>query len=45
MLGFFGEAMNQLATANSVRWHGYLLRLADGHVIRRALEFEVEGKK
>ena len=36
------EAIRQLAMANGVRWYGHLLRREDGHVIRRALEFEVE---
>ena len=29
---------------NSVRWYGHVLRREDGHVGRRALEFEVEGQ-
>ena len=37
------EAIDQLTTANSVRWHGNVLRREDGHVLRRALDFEVEG--
>ena len=36
MLGL-NETMDLLAIANSVRWYG--------HVLRRALEFEVEGQK
>ena len=34
MLGF-NEILDQLTMINSVRWYG--------HVLRRALEFEVEG--
>ena len=30
--------------ANSVRWYGDVLRREDGHVLRRALNFEVEGQ-
>ena len=37
------EAMDQLAMANSVHWYGHVLRREDGHVLRRALDFEVEG--
>ena len=37
------ETIDQLAMANSVRWHGHVLRRKDGHVLRRALDFEVEG--
>ena len=44
MLGF-SETIDQLAMANSVRWYGYVLRGDDGHVLRRALDFEVEGQR
>ena len=37
------ETKDQLAIANSVRWYGHVLRREDGHVLRRALDFEVEG--
>ena len=37
--------MNQLAMENSVRWYGHVLRREDGHVLRRTLDFEVEGEK
>ena len=37
------ETMNQLAVENSVRWYGHVLRKEDGHVLRRALDIEVEG--
>ena len=33
----FNEAIDQLAMADSVYWHG--------HVLRRALDFEVEGQR
>ena len=34
-----------MAKANGVRWHGHVLRRDDGHVLRKALEFEVKGKR
>ena len=30
---------------NGVRWYGHVLRRDDGHVLRKALEFEVMGKR
>ena len=39
------KTIDQLAVANKVRWHGRLLRREDGHVLRRALYFEVEGQR
>ena len=39
------ETTDQLAMANSVHWYGHVLRREDGHVLRRALEFEVEGRR
>ena len=44
MLGL-KETIDQLAMSNSVRWYGYVLRREDGHVLRRALDFEVEGQR
>ena len=44
MLGL-NETIDQLAVANSVRWYGHVLRREDGHVLRRALDFEVEGQR
>ena len=38
------ETIDQLAIANSVHWYGHVLRKYDGHVLRRALDFEVEGQ-
>ena len=43
MLGF-KETIDQLAMANSVHWYGHVLRREDGHVLRRALDIEVEGQ-
>ena len=37
--------MVQMAKANRVRWYGHVLRRDDGHVLRRTLEFEVEGMR
>ena len=39
------ETIDQLATANSVCWYGHVLRREDGHVLIRALYFEVEGQR
>ena len=37
--------MVQMAKANGVRWYWHVLRRDDGHVLRKALEFEVKGKR
>mgnify|MGYP001794872951 CR=1 FL=1 len=34
-----------MAKANGVRWYGHVLRRDDGHVLRKALEFEVKEKR
>ena len=39
------ETIDQLAMASSVRWYGHVLRREDGHVLRRALGFEVQGQR
>ena len=44
MLGLRETAV-QMAKANGVRWYGHVLRRDDGHVLRKALEFEVRGKR
>ena len=44
MLGL-KETIDQLAMANSVRWFGHILRREDGHLLRRALDFEVDGQR
>ena len=44
MLGL-SETMRHLAIANSVCWYGHVLRREGGHVLRRALDFEVEGQR
>ena len=44
MLGL-SETIFHLAMAMSVRWHGHVLKREDGHVLRRRLDYEVEGKR
>ena len=44
MLGL-KETVVQMAKANGVRWYGHVLRRDDGHVLRKAVEFEVKVKK
>ena len=39
------ETVVQMAKVNGVRWYGYVLRRDDGHVLRKALEFKVKGKR
>ena len=39
------ETVLQMAKVNGVRWYGHVLRRDDGHVLRKALEFEVKGKR
>ena len=31
--------------AHSVCWYGHVLRREDGHVLRKTLDFEVEGQR
>ena len=44
MLGL-NEAIDQLSMASSVHWYGHVLRRDDGHILRRALDFEIEGQR
>ena len=44
MLGV-NETMDQFAMANSVRWYGQLLKIEDGNVLRRLLDFELKGPR
>ena len=44
MLGL-KETMDQLAMTNSVRCYGHALRREDGHVLRSALDFEVDSQR
>ena len=39
------ETVVQMAKANGVRLYGHLLRRDDGYVLRKALKFEVKGKR
>ena len=39
------ETIDQLAMASSVCWYDRVLRREDGHVLRRALHFVVEGHR
>ena len=44
MLGL-KETVVQMGKANGVRWYEHVLRSDDGQVLRKALEFEVRGKR
>ena len=44
MLGL-NETVVQMAKANGVRWYRHVLMRDDGVVLRKALEFEVRGKR
>ena len=37
--------MGQLAMTSSVCWYGNVLRREDGHILRRALDIEVDGQR
>ena len=39
------ETVDQLIMANGVRSYGHVLGKEDGHVLRGALETEVEGQR
>ena len=39
------DTLNGLDKASGVRWYGYVLRSDNGDVLRRALDFEVAGKR
>ena len=43
--GFLKETIDQLATANGVRWYGHVLRRDDDSVLRIAVNLEVSGKR
>ena len=44
MLGL-NETTDQWVMESSAHWYGDVLRREDGHVLRRALDFEVEGQR
>ena len=39
------ETMDQLAMENSVCWYGHMVRREDGHILRWALDIEVEDER
>ena len=39
------ETIDQFVMTGSVCWYGFVLRWEDGHVMRRALEFNAEGRR
>ena len=41
----FNETTDQLAMSNSVHWYGHVSWREDGHVLRRALDFQFEGQR
>ena len=43
MLGL-KETVDRMAKVNGVIWYGHALRRYDGHVLGKALEFEMTGK-
>ncbi|XP_044164468.1 uncharacterized protein LOC122948563 [Acropora millepora] len=45
LIEMLGLKERPVAKANRVRWYGYVLRRDDSHVLRKALEFEVRGKR
>ena len=45
MIFSLSEAIDQLATENCICCYGHVLRREDGHFMRRALDFEVEGQR
>ena len=39
------ETMDQLAMAKCAHWYGHVFRREGGHILRRALHFEVDGER
>ena len=39
------DTLDGLARASGVQWYGHVLRRDDGDVLRRALDFEVAGRR
>ena len=39
------ETIDWLAMVNHFHWYGHVLRREDGHVLRMASDFEVEGER
>ena len=44
MMGL-NETIDQLTMTNSVHWYGHVLKREDGHVLRRGLDFEIDGQR
>ena len=44
MMGLY-ETTYQLVIANSVCWHGHVLKRKDGHALRKALDLEVKDQR
>ena len=44
MLGL-NKTIDQLAMANSICLYGHVLRIENGHILRRAIDFEVESQR
>ena len=44
MLGL-KETVVQMGKVNGVRWYEHVLKRDDGHVLRKALEFEIKSKR
>ena len=41
----FEENYRSVGYGKQCYWHGHVLKREDGHVLRRALDFEVYGKR
>ena len=39
------ETADHFTMASSMCWYGHILRLEDGHALRRALVYEVQGQR
>ena len=39
------DTLNGLARASGIRWYGHVLRRDNGDVLRRALDFEMAGRR
>ena len=39
------ETMGEMSKANKVRWYGHVLKREDVDVLRKALEFKLDGQK
>ena len=44
MLLGLNETIDQLSIVNGVHWYGNVLRIENGHVLRRVLDYVVEGQ-